>query len=217
MKVAQFTFNSFAENTFVIWDETNQAVIIDPGMMDASEDTMLFDFIKDEGLKPVLVLNTHCHIDHILGNASTTQKYDIELWAHKNELAMLERAPAASLMWNVPYKESPLPNKFIEEGDKVIFGNSTLEILFVPGHSPGHIVFINHNEKLVIGGDVLFNGSVGRVDLPGSNVQDLVKSIQQKMYALPDEYVVYPGHGPETTIGREKKSNMFVRPDWSGL
>lgn len=217
MKVAQFTFNPFAENTFVIWDETNEAIIIDPGMADASEDAMLFDFIKDEGLKPVLVLNTHCHIDHILGNSSTTQKYGIELWAHKNELAMLERAPSASLMWNVPYKESPQPNKFIDEGDKVTFGNTTLDILFVPGHSPGHIVFINHNEKLVIGGDVLFNGSVGRVDLPGSNGQDLVKSIQQKMYALPNDYTVYPGHGPETTIGHEKENNMFVRPDWSGL
>lgn len=217
MQVAQFTFNSFSENTFVLWDETKECLIVDPGMMDESEDVMLFDFIRDEGLKPVLLLNTHCHIDHILGNSATIDKYKIELLAHKNEVTMIERAPSASMMWGIPYRESPLPNRFIDEGDTIRFGNTVLQIIFVPGHSPGHLAFINHEEKLIIGGDVLFNGSVGRVDLPGCNATDLVKSIQEKLYSMPDDYVVYPGHGPETTIGAEKQNNMFVRPDWSGL
>lgn len=217
MKVAQFTFNAFAENTFVLWDESKEAVIVDPGMTDENEDVILFDFIEEQQLKPVLLLNTHCHIDHILGNQAVINRYKVEYWTHRNELAMLERAPSASMMWGVPYRESPLPTKFIDEGDKVRFGNTTLDILFVPGHSPGHLAFIHRDEKLVIGGDVLFQGSVGRVDLPGSNPHDLVASIQNKMYALPDDFTVYPGHGSETTIGREKQSNIFVRPDWNGL
>jgi hydroxyacylglutathione hydrolase len=217
MHIAQFTFNPFSENTYVLVDESKQCVIIDPGMTDEEEDSHLFDLIADEGYQPILVLNTHCHIDHILGNSATCKKYGIELWAHELELETLKRAPAASLMWNVPYRESPIPHRFIKEGDQIKFGNTLLDILFLPGHAPGHIVFINHEDRVVIGGDVLFRGSVGRVDLPGCNAKDLVTSIQQKLYALPDGYVVYPGHGPETTIGEEKQHNSFVRLDWSGL
>lgn len=217
MRIAQFTFNPFSENTYVLYDETLECVIIDPGMTDEDEDGILFDFIRDENLKPMKVLNTHCHIDHILGNASTCNKYGIELYAHRLELAVIERAGAASLMWGVPYRETPAPHHFIDEGDQIRFGNTTLDILFTPGHAPGHVVFIEHQEQVVIGGDVLFRGSVGRVDLPGCNAGDLVNAIQQKLYKLQDNYVVYPGHGPETTIGEEKENNMFVRADWSGL
>ena len=216
MNIAQFTFNPFSENTFILSDETNECVIIDPGMTE-DEDDILFEFISDHKLKPAIVLNTHCHIDHILGNAATCNKYGIELWAHKLDLPTLERGTVAGMLWNIPYRTSPTPHKFIDEGDIITFGNTTLEIIFVPGHAPGHIAFINHDERLVIGGDVLFRGSVGRVDLPGCNAQDLVNSIQKKFYTLPDDYVVYPGHGPETSIGVEKKTNVFVREDWAGL
>ncbi len=217
MKVAQFTFNPFAENTFVLWDDSMECILVDPGNSNEAEDAILFDFIADEGLKPVLIVNTHCHIDHILGNSVIQAKFQVDLCAHRNELAVLERAAASGLMWGVTYRESPIPQRWLDEGDKITFGDTTLDILFVPGHSPGHIALIHHQEKLILGGDVLFNGSVGRVDLPGSNARDLAHSIQQKLYRLPDDYVVYPGHGPETNIGREKLQNVFVRPDWCGL
>ncbi len=186
-------------------------------MTDADEDKILFDFIAEMELRPIMVVNTHCHIDHILGNSSVCDQYKISLLAHRLELPMLERAPSASLMWNVPYRLSPLPVQFLDEGDVVSFGNSHFRILFVPGHSPGHIALINDEEKLVISGDVLFRGSVGRVDLPMCNAGDLVKSIQEKIYKLPNDYSVYSGHGPETTIGWEKENNSFVRSNWQGL
>lgn len=217
MRLAQFTFNPFSENTYVIFDATKEAIIIDPGMAEQEENDLLFEFIADEGLTPKMVINTHCHLDHILGNAAVCDKYAIPLMAHKKEIPMLERAPSASLMWNVPYQLSPMPNAFLEEGEVVRFGTTTLRVLFVPGHAPGHIALINEDEKLVLSGDVLFRGSVGRVDLPMCNAADLVQSIQQKMYALPDDYTVYSGHGPETTIGWEKQHNSFVRPFWDCL
>jgi hydroxyacylglutathione hydrolase len=217
MRIARFTFNPFSENTYLLYDESMECVIIDPGMTDEDEDSILFGFIRDEKLRPVKVLNTHCHIDHILGNASSCNTFDIKLYAHEKELQMLERAGAASLMWNVPYRESPLPHHYIQEGEQIHFGNTVLDVLFTPGHAPGHVVFVQHQEKVILGGDVLFKGSVGRVDLPGCNATDLVSSIQHKLYTLAHDYVVYPGHGPETTIGDEKKHNAFVRSDWSGL
>ncbi len=217
MHIAQFTFNPFSENTYVLYDESRECVIIDPGMTDDDEDRILFDFLQENGLAPKMVLNTHCHIDHILGNASSCEKFGIELYAHKLDIETLKRGPVSSAMFGVPYRESPLPHHFIDEGEQIKFGNTTLDILFLPGHAPGHVVFIHHEDKVVIGGDVLFKGSVGRVDLPGCNAGDLVNSIQKKLYKLADDYVVYPGHGPETTIGEEKKNNVFVRDDWSGL
>jgi hydroxyacylglutathione hydrolase len=217
MRLAQFTFNPFSENTYVVFDDTKEAIIIDPGMADSDENELLFEFIEEQGLKPVKIINTHCHLDHILGNAAAVDKYNIPIYCHKSELPMLERAGAASLMWNVPYNLSPNPSGFLEEGDVVSFGQTELEVLFVPGHAPGHIALVCHKERLVLAGDVLFRGSVGRVDLPMCNAADLVRSIQQKMYTLPNDYTVYSGHGPETTIGYEKEHNSFVRPNWDCL
>jgi hydroxyacylglutathione hydrolase len=217
MRLAQFTFNPFSENAYIVFDASKEAIIIDPGMAEQEENELLFEFISEEGLTPKMVINTHCHLDHILGNAAACEKYNIPLLAHAMEMPMLERASAASLMWNVPYRLSPTPSGFLEEGEVVRFGSTELRVLFVPGHAPGHIALVNDAEKLVLSGDVLFRGSVGRVDLPMCNAADLVKSIQQKMYALPDDYTVYSGHGPETTIGWEKQHNSFVRPDWDCL
>lgn len=217
MRIAVFTFNPFQENTYIIYDESGECLIIDPGMCDREEEAMLFDFIAEENLKPVEVINTHCHIDHVLGNDAACNKYKVGLAIHKLDLPMLERAHIAGEMWGVPYTPSPAPSRFLEEGEKLRFGNTSLDILFTPGHAPGHVVLVNHHDKTIIAGDVLFRGSVGRVDLPMSNAADLVKSIQEKMYTLPEDYVVYPGHGPETTIGMEKRSNGFVRSDWQGL
>ncbi len=217
MQIAQFTFNAFQENTYILYDESGECLIVDPGMNDQEEEEILFEFIREQNLRPILVVNTHCHIDHILGNDKSCAKYGIGLAIHKLDLPMLERAHVASQMWGISYRESPAPTQFIEEGEVLRFGQTELEVLFTPGHAPGHIVLICRKDKCIVAGDVLFRGSVGRVDLPMCNAADLVHSIQQKMYLLPEDFVVYPGHGPETTIGEEKRSNAFVRADWQGL
>ncbi len=217
MRIAQFTFNPFSENTYVIADDNGQAIIIDPGMTDAGEDSILFEYIAEQQMQPKLILNTHCHLDHILGNSAVAERYSIELWCHERELPVIERAASTSLMFGIPYRPSVMPARTIDEGETIVIGDIQLSTLFVPGHAPGHLAFVCAEERVVFSGDVLFQGSVGRVDLPGCNASDLVESIQQKMYKLPDDYVVYSGHGPETTIGAEKENNYFVRPDWSGL
>jgi glyoxylase-like metal-dependent hydrolase (beta-lactamase superfamily II) len=216
-RIAQFTFNPFSENTYVIADSKGNAVIIDPGMTDSAEDSILFEYIEEEKLTPLVVLNTHCHLDHILGNTSVAERYGIEMRCHALELPVIERAASTSLMFGIPYRPSILPSKTLEEGEEITIGEIKLHVLFVPGHAPGHLAFVCNEERVVFSGDVLFKGSVGRVDLPGCNAVHLVESIQTKMYALPDDYVVYSGHGPQTTIGEEKRENFFVRPDWAGL
>lgn len=193
-----------------MFDETNQCVIIDPGCSNANEEKNLAEFITQKNLKPVLLLNTHCHIDHILGNSFIKNKYQIPLYINKYDEPMLTAGSTIAQMYGVDYTPSPKPDKFIDENDKITFGTTELEIAFTPGHSPGSISFINHQNRIVICGDVLFNGSIGRTDLPGGDFQTLEKSIKEKLYVLPENYVVYCGHGSETTIGFEKYSNPFV-------
>jgi hydroxyacylglutathione hydrolase len=206
-----FTFNPFQENTFLI-ASGGECVIIDPGCFDRREKQELEDFVLENSLKPVRLLNTHCHIDHVLGNAFVSEKWNLKPEIHQDDLSILQAMPNYGHMFGVGgIEESPMPEKFLNEGDVIEFGNCKLDILFVPGHAPGHIVFINHKEKYIIGGDCLFNGSIGRTDLPGGNHETLLKSISEKLYSLPDDYTVFPGHGPETTIGHEKKFNPFVR------
>ncbi|MCC6600076.1 MAG: MBL fold metallo-hydrolase [Crocinitomicaceae bacterium] len=212
MKIVFFTFNPFQENTYLLSDDSGACVIIDPGMSNESENEELFGFIRKEKLQPKMILNTHCHIDHVLGNRACVEEYSIPLKYHALEAKVLASAPAASLIWNIPYKPSPEATVFLSEKEVVSFGAVNLEIRFTPGHAPGHIVFIDHVSKSVLSGDVLFRESIGRTDLPGSNADDLMKSILTKIYSLPDDYMVYPGHGPVTTIGWEKQHNPFVRP-----
>lgn len=217
LRIAQFTFNAFSENTYIVSDENGVSIIIDPGMTDEEEDTILFDYIKDENLSPQLILNTHCHLDHILGNSAVANRYGIEMHCHALEIPVIERASATSLMFGISYRPSVMPSHTISAGERISIGDITFDTLFVPGHAPGHLAFVCHEERVIFSGDVLFKGSVGRVDLPGCNATDLVQSIQTTMYRLPDDYVVYSGHGPHTTIGEEKTGNIFVRADWSGL
>lgn len=208
--ISAFTFNPFQENTFVLYDETNACVIIDAGCYTNHEKAQLSSFIAKNKLNPKLLLNTHCHIDHVLGNAYVYEHYRLKTYMHKADLPTLEMAPLSGKMWDIGLEDVPEPEKYIKEGDIIEFGNSKLEILFTPGHSIGHIVFVNHQQKFVIGGDVLFKQSIGRTDLPGGNHQQLLDSIRTKLFTLADDYVVYPGHGPETTIGYEKKHNPFL-------
>jgi hydroxyacylglutathione hydrolase len=210
IQMEMFTFNPFQENTYVLFDETHEAIIIDPGMYTSTEETRLKDFISNQNLKPIAIVNTHAHIDHVMGVEWCRSQYQIPFLLHKFDLVNLEALPLKAQMFGVSMEDVAPPDRFIEEGEKITFGNSELDIMFTPGHAPGHVVFIDHLQRRIIGGDVLFKGSVGRVDLPGCNPDDLVHSIREKLYKLDDIYQVFPGHGPSTTIGLEKKSNAFV-------
>ena len=217
MDLIRFTFNDFQENTYVLYDESHSCVIIDPGNNSDAEDRELFDAIAARNLKPVAIINTHCHLDHILGNGACKKQFKIPVWVHRKELPILNLAEQSSHLWGVPFRGKPEPDGFIEEGEKFSFGNTSLDVFFVPGHSPGHIALYHAPSSNIIVGDVLFQGSTGRVDLPFCNGSDLCQSIQEKLYTLPDETVVWPGHGAETTTGVEKRSNPIVRPGYCGL
>ncbi|HTL83398.1 MAG TPA: MBL fold metallo-hydrolase [Bacteroidia bacterium] len=208
--VKQFTFNPFAENTYVVSDETGECVIIDPGCHISEEEEELTQYITSQKLKPVKLLNTHCHVDHVFGNYFVSQKWGLGLEMHKDDLNVLASFPMVCEMYGFPGGPQPEPKVFLEEGQQVKFGNTKFDIFFTPGHSPGSVCFYSREDKVVIGGDVLFQNSIGRTDLPGGNHEQLLQSIREKLFVLPDEVKVYCGHGPFTTIGWEKKHNPFV-------
>ncbi len=208
--IQKFTFNPFQENTFVLFDDTKEAVVIDPGCNSTAENKVLTDFIEEKDLKVVKLLNTHCHIDHVFGNQFIKDKYQVQLYMHELDVPTLKAAKLAADMYQIkPFTESE-PDIFISEKDTIEFGESSLEILFVPGHAPGHVAFLHRAQKFMISGDVLFNGSIGRYDFPGCSKEDLIASLQNVLYKLDDAVTVYPGHGPETTIGHEKTHNPLV-------
>ena len=212
MEIHQITFNTFQENTFILWDNTTDCIIIDPGCYERNEELELVDFINKNNLNPVKLINTHCHIDHILGNKFVSEKWDLELYINKIDLPLLEGSGDIARMYGFEnYKGSPYPKHYLEEGDILEFGESKLEILFTPGHAPGHICLFNKEEGFIVSGDVLFNGSIGRTDLPGGDFDTLIESIKTKLMTLQDETIVYCGHGPSTSIGRERLSNPFLQ------
>jgi len=204
-----FTNNPFHENTYIVYDETGECAIIDPGMETASEQNVVVNFIKSNNLKPVLLLNTHCHIDHVLGNKFIFDMYGLKPQFNKGELDLLDAVIAYAPTMGVNYDPSPLPDVYLPETGMVTFGNTTLTLIFAPGHSPAHLCFYDEKDNILIGGDVLFDGSIGRTDLPGGNYEQLIKNIEEKLFTLPDHCTVYPGHGPSTTIGYEKNNNPF--------
>jgi hydroxyacylglutathione hydrolase len=211
ISVKSFVFSPFDENTYVLYDETKECVIIDPGCFHRGEQEELATFIKENDLKPVKLLNTHCHLDHIFGNAFVMETYDVPLEIHRDELPVLNSFAASCARFGIPVKKvSPPPTAFLEDKDIVKFGNSELKTLLTPGHSPASISFFAEKERFVIGGDVLFHDSIGRTDLPGGNMQTLLGSIKKKFYPLGDDVVVYNGHGIPTTIGRERTQNPFL-------
>ena len=210
LNLQSFVFNGFQENTYVLFDETKECVIIDPGCYTAAERNQLASFIVENELKPVRLLNTHCHIDHILGNNFIAKKFNLGLEIHKEDLPVLLATTEYGHLYGFTVDPSPEPTRFIKENEIIRFGNTELEVRFTPGHAPGHVVFINHLERLVINGDVLFYNSIGRTDLPGGDLNTLLNSIKTQLFTLPDDYVVHTGHGPSTTIGNEKKYNPFV-------
>ena len=206
-----FTFNPTQENTYVISDDTKSCVVIDPGCYYPEEKKELFDYINDNELKVIHLLNTHCHTDHVLGNAFMHECYQVIPKIHFEEVIVLQHAKTMGTSFGLFMDESPEPDICLTEGAKITFGNTTLEIIFTPGHSPGSVCFYNAQEKYIIGGDVLFKDSIGRTDLPGGDLDTLLNTISQKLFTLEEEIKVYPGHGPHTTIGYEKKHNPFLK------
>lgn len=209
MTIQTFVFNPFQENTIVAFDETREAVLIDPGCYEPEERKDLDDFISTQKLTVKYLLNTHCHIDHVLGNDYVKEKYKVKLLIHAYDEPVLRAVKSYAPNYGFPGYRETLPDEFLKEGDTVQFGNTTLHVLFLPGHSPGHVGFYNSVQKVILSGDVLFDGSIGRTDLPGGDFNTLIDSIHRKLFTLPDDVVVYPGHGRTTTLGEEKISNPF--------
>ncbi len=208
--IKRFAFNPFQVNTYVLSDESNECVIIDAGMQGESEEGELMEYIANHNLKPVILLLTHAHIDHIIGNSFTADHYGLKLTAHKESVPFLENAVAYASTFGLTMDKVKSIDNFIDESTDICFGNSKLKVLFTPGHANGSVCFYSQEDSFVITGDVLFNQSIGRTDLPTGNYELLQNSIWEKLFTLPDETVAYPGHGPETTIGSEKINNPFV-------
>ena len=211
LTVQPFTFNPVQENTYVVYNEKGQCCIIDPGCYFASEEMELKKFIEDNQLKPIYLLNTHCHLDHIFGNRYVHKTFGLELHLHPLEKPVLEHGPASGQMFQLPFDNYDGPLHYLEEGDTIKIGEEVLDILFTPGHSPGSISFYSAAHKFLVSGDVLFEGSVGRTDLPGGSFEVLEQSIRTKLYTLPEDVIVYSGHGDSTMIGDEMKGNPFVK------
>jgi hydroxyacylglutathione hydrolase len=211
LKIASFIFSPIQENTYLLYDEFNNCAVIDPGCYYDAEKEQLVGFIQKSGLQPKLLLNTHCHLDHVFGNKYIAETFGLVAQIHEKEKAVLEFAPTSGLVYNLPFDNYTGEFIFLKEGDKVVIGADELRVIEAPGHSPGHICFYCAKQNFLIGGDVLFNRSIGRTDLPGGNHEQLIKNIREKLFVLPDETVVYSGHGEPTTIGEEKLQNPFLQ------
>ncbi len=214
LKVYKLTFNPFSENTYIVTDETKECLIIDPGCSNERERNELTRTISAHGLKPVKLLNTHCHIDHFPGNKFVCDTYNLLPEFHKIELEVMYGALSYQSFFGFNCEASPEPKNFLEEGDEVKSGNTVLKVLFTPGHSPGSLSFYSEAQKVIFCGDVLFRGSVGRFDIPGADGNVLFETLTNKMMILPDEVKVYSGHGPESTIGAERKTNPFLQKQY---
>ncbi|WP_291777771.1 MBL fold metallo-hydrolase [Cecembia sp.] len=210
LQIKSFTFNPFMENTYLLYDESKEAAIFDPGCYEKYEQEELSRFIQEEGLKVTHLINTHCHIDHVLGNAFVKRKYNVPLYIHKKERSVLKSVITYAPNYGFAGYEEVEPDFYLNEKDSLKFGNTEMSILFVPGHAPGHLVFYHQPTAICIAGDTLFQGSIGRTDLPGGDHETLLQAIKNEMFTLPQDTKVYPGHGPHTTIGFEKEHNPFV-------
>lgn len=212
IKVQKFIFNPFQENSFLLYDETGECILVDMGSYTVDEKQEVLSFIENNRLNPVMIVNTHCHVDHLLGNSFFRNKFKVITAAHAADEFILENAVEHGTIFGFEVEEPPGIDKYLAEGEKLQFGNSSLDILHVPGHSPGSIALYGRSDNFsfLLAGDALFNGSIGRTDLPGGDYDTLINSIRNKLLVLPPETVVYCGHGPETTIGEENSNNPFL-------
>ena len=211
INIETFIFNAFQENTYLLSDPSGECIIIDAGCEEPVEKEELAAYLEDHGLKPVKLVNTHCHVDHILGVAYLAKKYNLPFYFHAAEKALFAHSKNQADMFGLSLELPPEPAGFLNDGDQISFGESTLDVIHIPGHSPGGILIHDPAGKNLISGDVLFRDSIGRTDLPGGDYDSLIGGIKEKLFGLDPETVVYPGHGPTTTIGLEKESNPFLR------
>lgn len=210
MEIQTFRFNPFQENTYVLYDNTGDAVVIDAGCYDDNEKTELSEFLNFKNLKLKFLINTHCHIDHILGLNFIRNKYNVQFMSSANDNYLLSTAVEYRQAFGMTVSKPGLPDVQLVNSDLIEFGNSVLEVLEIPGHTPGHLAFYCKADNCVFTGDTLFKGSIGRTDLPGGNYNSLIESINSKLLVLSDNCIVYPGHGSESTIGYEKMNNSFL-------
>ena len=211
IQVETFVFSPFQENTYVLFDETHECVIVDPGCLEVREENRLVDYIEKNQLKPVKLINTHLHLDHVFGSAFVVDRWDIEIWAHPDDAFMIPNTVDHARQFGVSMGANPPAiNHSIQHNDILSFGQSQLKVIHVPGHSPGCVAFYDEAGGQLFSGDILFRGSVGRSDLPGGNHEQLINGINQRLMSLPDEVKVFPGHGPITTIGWEKGNNPYL-------
>lgn len=211
MQVKIFEFNYFPVNTYLLYDETGEAVIIDCGCVNPEEEKELSSFIEKNNLKLTHSLFTHLHLDHVFGKAFIAEKYGLQPEAHQEDVKVLPSLEMQGKPFGIKLSAPDIPiGKYITDGEVIRFGNTTLSVIHVPGHSPGSVVFYNEKDGIVISGDVLFYGSIGRTDLWGGNQNQLIDNINRKLLTLPDKTIVYPGHGPKTTIGYEKINNPYI-------
>jgi hydroxyacylglutathione hydrolase len=210
LAVKVFIFSPLQENTYLLYNEQLECIIVDPGCYSETEKNELSSFIENKGLTPKLLLNTHCHLDHVFGNKWVAETYGLILHIHEKEKPLLDYAPISGLMWNLPFDNYKGNCIYLREGDTVKLGSDELKVFFTPGHSPGSIVFYCESQGFLLGGDVLFKMSIGRTDLPAGDYQTLINSIQSKIMVLPDNVKIYSGHGDPTTVGFEKKHNPFL-------
>ena len=211
LSVTSFSFSPIHENTYLLYNEEKECCIIDPGCYFPAENLELKSAIEKTGLKPVLLLNTHCHLDHVFGNKFVHDTWGLTLHIHPLEKPLLDYAPISGKQWQLPFEGYEGPLVYLNAGDIIHIGKEELQVLFTPGHSPGSISFYYKAGGFIIGGDVLFQGSIGRTDLPGGSFAVLENSIRSQFYTLPDVTVVYSGHGEATSVGAEKKGNPFVK------
>lgn len=212
LNIKKFIFSPFQENTYVVWDQdTNVAAIFDPGCVEQSEEILLSDFIESRSLSVKYLLNTHCHIDHIFGNAYIKLKYDCEFLAPEKDVFLIDMMHEQASMFGLNVKLSPKPDRLISGETSIALAGSNLEFLFTPGHTPGEYSIYSKENNFCITGDVLFKEGIGRTDLWGGNFDTLISSIKTKLLTLPESTIIYPGHGEESTIGYEKIHNTFLR------
>jgi glyoxylase-like metal-dependent hydrolase (beta-lactamase superfamily II) len=210
INIETFAFNSFQENTYLLYDHSGECIIVDAGCEDEAEREQLTAYIEEHGFRPVKLVNTHCHVDHILGVAYLAEKYKIPFFIHPEEKVLFTHSRSQADFFGLKLDTPPEPEDYLVDGDVLEFGESALKIIHVPGHSPGGILLHCPEQKFLISGDVLFLQSIGRTDLPGGDYNSLVGGIIEKLLILDPDTRVYPGHGPPTTIGEEKASNPFL-------
>jgi hydroxyacylglutathione hydrolase len=210
-KIKKFIFNAFQVNTYLLYDETLDCAIIDAACYEEKEKKELVDFIKKNKLNLVRNINTHCHIDHILGNDFIAETFGIFPEYHEESVPFFLSAKEIGSSFGYSIEKFPDPERFIQGGDRITFGTTTLKVLYTPGHAAGSVCLYNESEGYVITGDVLFKDTIGRTDLPTGNFNALMSSIRERLFSLPEETIVYAGHGPDSTIGYEKQNNPFIR------